>query len=146
MTTDATAPSSTTTAGAGPAVSPAALSRLQAEAAGESVSAATALALTPYEYGDMPINPQTNPTRQDQSPSAQRLSGQQWQGYTSRLNHAQAAQDNSQVWVTVPVDKVVTSGQVTTANPVYSSTKGYVARPGESAGSIPPAMPAGRPY
>jgi hypothetical protein len=131
------------------AVSQAALQRLMLESASQGESASAQLAMTPYEYGDAPqgINPQTNPTPQDQHPSAQRLAGGQWSGKTSQLNHAQAAQPGSEVWVTVPVDKVTTTPQgASHATPVYASTKGYVPRPGQSAGSIPPPVPVGHPY
>jgi hypothetical protein len=131
------------------AVSQAALQRLMVEGAGQSESASRQLALTPYEYGMQPggINPQTNPTHQDTAPSAQRLAAPVWNGKTGTLNNAQAAQPGSQVWVTVPVDKVTTTPQgASAATPVYASTKGYVPRPGESRGSIPPGMPVGRPY
>jgi hypothetical protein len=130
------------------AVSPAALNRLQGEATSQAVSNSTQLALTPYEYGTAPggVNPPTNPTAQDQHPSAQRLAGAKWQGKTSQLNNAQAAEDQAPVWVTVPVDKVETKGGSSTVAPLYATPTGYKPRPGESAGSIPPAMPAGRPY
>jgi hypothetical protein len=119
------------------------------EGASQGESAATQLALTPYEYGNQPITPQqTTPTHhQETAPSAQRLAGPVWNGKTGTLNNAQAAQPGSQVWVTVPVDKVTTTPQgASAATPVYASTKGYVPRPGESRGSIPPGMPVGRPY
>jgi hypothetical protein len=127
-------------------VTPAALHRLAGQAASEQESGATQLALTPYEYGTQPITPQTNPTAQDLHPSAQRLATSAWAGKTGLLNHAQAAQDSAPVWVTVPVDKVVTRAGSSSVSPVYATPTGYKARPGESAGSIPPAMPAGRPY
>lgn len=124
------------------------LNRLAGQAAGQIQSADTQLALTPYEYGTAPqdINPTPAPTAQAQHPSAQRLASPAWQGKTGTLNHAQAAQDRADVWVTVPVDKVETKGGSTTVSPVYATPTGYQARPGESAGSIPPAMPAGNPY
>jgi len=124
-----------------------AFGRLEGQATQQQIANQTQLALTPWEYGTTPgnINPQTNPTAQDLHPSAQRLNSGQWQGKTSQLNHAQAAQDGSDVWVTVPVDKVSTRGPVSTSNPVYASTKGYVPRPGESGGSIPPVARHGRP-
>jgi hypothetical protein len=130
------------------AVTPAALFRLNSEAQSQGESAATQLALTPYEYGTAPagINPPTNPTAQDLHPSMQRLASPQWAGKTSALNHAQAAEGGAPVWVTVPVDKVETKAGSSAAAPVYATPKGYVARPGESAGSIPPYVPAGRPY
>lgn len=130
------------------AVSPAALDRLRGQAAGQLESSDTQLALTPYEYGNAPqgINPPANPTHQDAHPSAQRLAAPKWDGKTSQLNHAQAAEDHAPVWVTVPVDKVVTSGGSTSIAPVYATPTGYAARPGDSAGSIPPVVPAGRPY
>jgi hypothetical protein len=130
------------------AVTPAALARLETQAGRQQASGATQLALTPYEYGTTPagINPPTNPTAQDQSPSAQRLAAPNWQGKTGLLNNAQAAQDNADVYVTVPVDKVVTKGGSSSVTPVYATTQGYRARPGQSAGSIPPPIPAGRPY
>jgi hypothetical protein len=130
------------------AVSPAALSRLSGEAASQQQSASTQIALTPYEYGTNPggINPPTNPTAQDQHPSAQRLATNQWAGKTDVLNHAQASTDGAEVWVTVPVDKVETKGGSSSAVPVYATAQGYKSRPGESSGSIPPAMPVGRPY
>jgi hypothetical protein len=128
------------------AVSPAALNRLEAAATQQQVANSTQLAETPYEYGTTPgaINP--GPTAQAQHPSAQRLASSQWQGKTGTLNNAQAAQDSAPVWVTVPVDKVETKGGSTTASALYATPSGYKPRPGESAGSIPPAMPAGRPY
>lgn len=130
------------------AITPAALDRLSRQASQQGISANTQLALTPYEFGLDPggINPQTNPTAQDQHPSAQRLASPQWQGKTGQLNHAQAAQDRADVWVTVPVDKVVTAGGNASVAPVYATPTGYASRPGESAGSIPPTVPAGRPY
>ena len=132
------------------AVSPAAIDRLSGIGAAEQNSATTQLALTPYEYGSTPsaVNPPTNPTAQDQHPSAQRLSGASgaWGGYTGQLNHAQAAQGDADVYVTVPVDKVSTKAGSSTVAPVYASPTGYQPRPGESAGSIPPAIAAGRPY
>jgi len=130
------------------AVSQSGLNRLAGQASAQTIAADTQLALTPYEYGMNPggINPPTNPTTQDQHPSAQRLATPAWQGKTGTLNHAQAAQDRANVWVTVPVDKVVTRGGSSTVAPVYASPTGYVPRPGESAGSIPPTIPAGSPY
>jgi hypothetical protein len=130
------------------AVTPSAIARLENQATGQQVASSTQLALTPYEYGTAPggINPATNPTAQDQHPSAQRLAGTKWQGKTSTLNNAQAAEDRAPVWVTVPVDKVETKGGSSSVAPLYATPGGYVPRPGESAGSIPPAMPAGRPY
>lgn len=130
------------------AVTPAALARLQNEAAGQAVSSSTQLALTPYEYGTNPgaINPPSNPTTQDLHPSAQRLAANNWAGKTGTLNHAQAAEDQAPVWVTVPVDKVETKGGSSTVAPLYATPSGYKPRPGESAGSIPPALPVGRPY
>ena len=126
-------------------VTPAAINRLSQQAASQSESAQTALALTPYEYD---VNPGgiTGQTAQAAHPSTQRLSGGQWNGKTSTLNHAQAAQGDADVYVTVPVDKVITSGGSSKVAPVYSTAKGYRPRPGESAGSIPPTVPAGRPY
>jgi len=130
------------------AVSQAGIDRLSGQAAGQIRSADTQLALTPYEYGQAPqgINPPANPTAQDQHPSAQRLASPAWQGKTGVLNRAQAAQDRANVWVTVPVDKVVTRGGSSAVAPVYATPTGYVPRPGESAGSIPPVVPAGSPY
>jgi len=128
------------------AVTPAALDRLQLQATGERESAARQLALTPYEYGDQPIMPRAmNPTTQDRHPSAQRLASGQWNGYSGQVNHAQAAQDSAPVWVTVPVDKVETRASGAAVAPVYASPTGYRPRPGESAGSIPPPVAAGRP-
>ncbi len=127
-------------------ITQAAIDRLRGQAAQQQVANKTQLALTPYEYGDQPINPQTNPTPQDQHPSAQRLAAPSWKGKTSVLNHAQAAQDRADVWVTVPVDKVVSSGGSSAVAPVYATPTGYAPRPGESVGSIPPVIPAGRPY
>ena len=129
------------------AVTPSALQRLMSRAAGQQVSAETQLALTPYEYGDQPITPQHGPmmTAQHAHPSAQRLASGQWGGKTSTLNHAQAAQDRADVWVTVPVDRVETRGGVTSSSPVYATPSGYASRPGESRGSIPPPVRAGRP-
>jgi hypothetical protein len=130
-------------------VSPAALSRLQGQAASQGESASTQLALTPYEYGTAPqgINP-TNPNAQDTHPSAQRLATSQWAGKTSDLNHAQASAGGGEVWVTVPVDKVTTTQTSAKVAPVYQTEQGYRAKPGESAGSIPPAAASavGRPY
>lgn len=130
------------------AVSPAALSRLERQASAQQIAASTQLALTPYEYGTTPgdINPPANPTAQDAHPSAQRMAAPIWAGKTGQLNHAQAAQDRSDIWVTVPVDKVETKGGSTTASALYATPQGYAPRPGESAGSIPPTIPAGRPY
>jgi hypothetical protein len=132
------------------AITPQALNRLEGQAAAQASSNARQLALTPYEYGLDPggINPATaGPTAQESHPSAQRMASGQWDGKTSQLNHAQAAQPGSQVWVTVPVDKVTTTAPgISSATPVYASTKGYVPRPGESRGSIPPPIPTGHPY
>lgn len=130
------------------AMPPWSLYRLANQAQGETESADTQLALTPYEYGTMPanINPPSNPTHQDRAPAAQRLASPQWNGKTSTLNHAQAAQDRSNVWVTVPVDKVETRAGSSSVTPMYQTPTGYVPRPGESRGSIPPGMPVGRPY
>lgn len=124
------------------------INRLEGQASSQTESADTQLALTPYEYGTTPqgINPPTNPTAQDQHPSAQRLAAPAWKGKTGQLNNAQSAQDRADIWVTVPVDKVETKGGSSTVSPVYASPTGYQARPGESAGSIPPTIPAGRPY
>lgn len=130
------------------AITPSAIARLESQAGQQGTADSQQLALTPYEYGTTPqgINPPTNPTTQDQHPSAQRLASPQWQGKTGTLNHAQAAQDRSDVWVTVPVDKVVTGGGGAAVAPVYATPTGYAARPGESTGSLPPNVPAGRPY
>jgi hypothetical protein len=132
----------------GSAISQQGVSRLEGQASSQLESADTQLALTPYEYGTAPagLNPSGNPTAQDQHPSAQRLAAPAWKGKTGTLNHAQAAQDRSNIWVTVPVDKVETVGGSTSVSPVYASPTGYQSRPGESAGSIPPAIPAGHPY
>ena len=132
----------------GDVITPAALQRLSGQGTSQQESAATQLALTPYEYGTAPqdVNPPTNPTAQDAHPSAQRLAAPSWAGKTGTLNHAQAAQDRADVWVTVPVDKVVSSGGSSAVAPVYASPQGYVPRPGESTGSIPPPMAAGHPY
>ena len=127
-------------------VTPAAIDRLSRQAASQQESASTQLALTPYEYGDQPITPAVGPTAQAQHPSAQRLNTAQWEGKTGQLNHAQAAAGDSEVYVTVPVDKVVTAGGSSKVAPVYATSKGYRPRPGESAGSIPPPHAAGRPY
>jgi hypothetical protein len=123
---------------------PAALNRLAGQAASQQESADSALAMVPYEYPGGA--PPTNPTTQDQHTSTQRLASKQWAGKTSTLNAAQAAQGDADVWVTVPVDRVITDGTSSKVAPVYSSTKGYRSRPGESAGSIPPVPAAGRPY
>jgi hypothetical protein len=131
---------------AGDVVTQAALERLSGQARQQSVASTQQLALTPYEYGTQPITPQTNPTAQDAHPSAQRLAAPNWAGKTGTLNRAQAAQDRADVWVTVPVDKVVSSAGSSAIAPVYATPTGYAARPGESTGSIPPAMPAGHPY
>jgi hypothetical protein len=130
------------------AISQQGINRLEGQASSQLMSADTQLALTPYEYGTAPqgIDPSTNPTAQDQHPSAKRLAAPAWKGKTGTLNHAQAAEDRADVWVTVPVDKVETKGGSTTVSPVYATPTGYQARPGESAGSIPPTIPAGRPY
>jgi hypothetical protein len=127
-------------------VTPAAINRLSQQAASQQETASTQLALTPYEYGAQPITPQTGPTAQDAHPSAQRLATNQWAGKTSTLNNAQAAAGDSDVYVTVPVDKVVTSRGSSKVAPVYATSKGYRSRPGDSRGSIPPTVPAGRPY
>jgi hypothetical protein len=129
-------------------ISPQGINRLESQASSQTVSADTQLALTPYEYGTTPsgVNPPTNPTAQDASPQAKRLAAPSWKGKTGTLNHAQAAEDRAPVWVTVPVDKVETKGGSSTVSPVYATPTGYQARPGESAGSIPPTIPAGHPY
>jgi hypothetical protein len=129
---------STTSTGGGDVVTPAAIDRLNGQAASQTESSKAQLA----SYGFV----QSSPTTQEAHPSAQRLASPQWAGKTSTLNAAQAAQDNADVWVTVPVDRVITAGGSSKTAPVYSSTKGYVARPGESAGSIPPTPAAGKPY
>jgi hypothetical protein len=130
------------------AIGPSGLARLSGQAQQQSEAAARQLALTPYEWGMAPggINPPTNPTAQDRHPSAQRLRSSAWAGKTGQVNHAQAAQDSAPVWVTVPVDKVETRAGSSSVSAVYATPTGYRSRPGESAGSIPPAMPAGRPY
>lgn len=129
------------------AVTPAALQRLQTQGMTQDEAASTQLALTPYEYGAQPVMPVVaNPTAQDRHPSAQRLAGGQWAGFTGQVNHAQAAQDSAPVWVTVPVDKVETRAGSTGVAPVYATPTGYRPRPGESAGSVPPGMRAGHPY
>jgi len=134
----------------GDVVTQAALDRLSGQAHQQSVASTQQLALTPYEYGTAPadINPAgpSGPTPQAQHPSAQRLAAPSWAGKTGVLNNAQAAQDRADVWVTVPVDKVVSSGGSSAVAPVYATPTGYVPRPGESTGSIPPAMAAGHPY
>lgn len=130
-------------------VGPAGLDRFNDAASQQGIQASQQLALTPYEYGTAPgsINPQQmNPTAQDQHPSAQRLATNKWAGKTGLLNNAQAAEDRADVYVTVPVDKVVTSGRSAAVAPVYATPTGYVPRPGESVGSIPPPVAAGRPY
>jgi hypothetical protein len=128
------------------AVSQAGLYRLSGDAYRQGEADSTQLALTPYEFGRQAVTPQTNPTTQDRHPSAQRLAATSWAGKTSQLNRAQAAQDGAPVWVTVPVDKVETRAGSTATAPVYATPQGYRPRPGESAGSIPPVVPAGRPY
>ena len=128
------------------AVSQQGLRRLSGQAASQTESADVALAISPYEYQGTPAGGAPVPTPQDAHPSAQRLAAPAWQGKTGTLNHAQAAQDRANVWVTVPVDKVETKGGSTTVSPVYATPTGYQARPGESAGSIPPTIPAGSPY
>jgi hypothetical protein len=123
-------------------VSQSAINRLESNAQGQSESASTQLALTPYEYGSQPGS--INPTAQDQHPAARRLASPKWEGYTGTLNRAQAAQDSSNVWVTVPVDKILVTGNKAAVAPVYASARGYRSRPGESTGSIPPTIGAGR--
>jgi hypothetical protein len=123
-------------AATGSPITPAALRRLSGEAASQRESSAVGLA----NAG------QSNPTAQDLHPSAQRLASSQLDGKTGQLNHAQAAQPGSEVWVTVPVDKVTTSEGTASITPVYASTQGYVPRPGESRGSVPPGHRVGRPY
>jgi hypothetical protein len=122
-------------------VTPAAVDRLSRQAASQTESDTVALALA-----GQPQTYPSGPSAQDQHPAAQRLSSNQWAGKTSTLNNAQAAQGDADVYVTVPVDKVVTSGGSSKVAPVYASSKGYQARPGDSAGSIPPTVAAGRPY
>jgi len=149
-------PASPASVGDSSAMTGSALDRLSGQAAQQVQQNSTQLALTPYEYGLDPggINPQTSvpsgPTPQDQHPSAQRLGSSQWSGKTSLLNHAQAAEDQAPVWVTVPVDKVTTKGPISessaSAHAVYQTPSGYKSRPGNSAGSIPPYPPAGHPY
>lgn len=124
----------------GSAISQQGMNRLEGQASGQIESADTQLALVPYQ------NPPSNPTPQDQHPTTQRLATPAWEGKTGTLNKAQAAQDRAEVWVTVPVDKVETRGGSSTVSPVYASPTGYQARPGESAGSLPPTIPAGHPY
>jgi hypothetical protein len=132
----------------GDVVTQAALDRLDNQALSQQEASSQQLALTPYEYGRQPagVNPASGPSAQAQHPSAQRLAAPSWAGKTGTLNHAQAAQDRADVWVTVPVDKVVSSGGSSAVAPVYATPTGYVPRPGESTGSIPPAMAAGHPY
>jgi hypothetical protein len=120
----------------GGAITASALNRLEGQSAGQLRANDVGLA----NAG------QLNPTAQDLHPSAQRLSSAQLDGKTSQLNNAQAAQPDSEVWVTVPVDKVTTSGGSSSVTPVYASAKGYVPRPGESRGSVPPGPRVGRPY
>jgi len=148
-------PASPASVGDSSAMTGSALDRLSGDAAAQVQRNSTQLALTPYEYGLDPggINPQTSvpsgPTPQDQHPSAQRLNSSAWAGKTGMLNHAQAAEDNAPVWVTVPVDKVTTKGPISessaSANAVYATPKGYQPRPGNSPGSIPPVPQTGRP-
>jgi hypothetical protein len=121
-------------------ITPAALDRLSGQAAGQREATAVGLANAGQN------RPPTNPTAQDLHPSAQRLASGQLDGKTGQLNNAQAAQPGSEVWVTVPVDKVTTSGGSSSVTPVYASTQGYVPRPGESRGSVPPGHRAPRPY
>jgi hypothetical protein len=130
------------------AVSQAGVSRLAGDAASQAESADVELATAPYEYDPTLGTSQgaSASTGQASHPSAQRLAAPAWAGKTGTLNRAQAAQDRADVWVTVPVDKVETRKGSTTVSPVYASPTGYQSRPGESAGSIPPAMPVGHPY
>ena len=130
----------------GDVVTQAALDRLNGQGTAQTEAASQQLALTPYEYGTAPGGIDPGPHPQAAHPSAQRLGAPNWQGKTGLLNNAQAAQDRADVWVTVPVDKVVSAGGSSKVAPVYASPQGYVPRPGESTGSIPPALPAGRPY
>jgi hypothetical protein len=119
-----------------------ALNRLESQAASQGESASTALAMAPYEYESTPGTIKS--TDQELHPSAMRLATPKWAGYTSTLNRAQASQDQADVWVTVPVDKVVASQGSHAIAPVYATTQGYKSRPGESTGSIPPSVGAGR--
>jgi hypothetical protein len=120
-------------------ITPAALRRLEGQGASQAEASTASLASLGAPMG---------PTAQELHPSARRLDSGQWDGKTGQLNHAQAAQPGSEVWVTVPVDKITTTGASSSAVPVYASTQGYVPRPGESRGSVPPgpAAAVGRPH
>ena len=115
------------------------VSRVAQEGAAQSNQGAVNLALLEAENTQAAAGAPTSGGSQDTHPSVQRLSSPAWAGFTGQLNGAQAAAEDADVWVTVPVDKVVTTptGAAGIA-PVYASTKGYRARPGESVGSIPP--------
>ncbi|HUO48232.1 MAG TPA: hypothetical protein VMU09_05315 [Acidimicrobiales bacterium] len=118
---------------------PGAVNRLEYDAGAQQSRAQTQLALLQPAATSPPVPSQMA------HPSAQRLQTPAWQGSTSQLNRAQAAQADADVWVTVPVDKVsVAPGGGHSIAPVYASTKGYRPRPGESVGSIPPAVAVGR--
>ena len=123
------------------ALDPAALNRFEYQAGQESSTARTRLAmLQPAAVqGTVPAPVPDGAAAQSAHPSMQRIASPAWQGFTGQMNRAQAAQDDADVWVTVPVDKVsVSPGGGHAVHPVYASTKGYQPRPGESAGSIPP--------
>jgi hypothetical protein len=128
-------------------ITPAALRRLEGPGASQAESSTASLASFGLNPGGLNAAPM-GPTAQELHPSARRLDSGQWDGKTGQLNHAQAAQPGSEVWVTVPVDKITTTGASSSVVPVYASTQGYVPRPGESRGSLPPgpAASVGKPY
>ena len=140
------ATTSTTPVATSSAPSAQSLSRFNAQAAQQGNQAATNLALLEAETTQAGAGGGT--PSQDANPSVQRLSSNQWQGMTSQVNNAQRAQGSptgGDVWVTVPVDKVsVTPSGAQGIAPVYATAQGYRSKPGESVGSIPPPMAAGR--
>lgn len=130
--------------------SPGILQRLSKRGAAQQEGANQALAgqeaLAAYETASPAAGYGADQGPAGQSQAAQRLSSGQWAGKTGVLNNAQAAQATSEpAWVTVPVDKVVVEpdgrGHVA---PVYASTKGYRGMPGQTGGSVPPMVAAGR--
>ena len=134
----------TATAAASGTPSAQSLSRFNRQAAQQGSQAAVNLALLEAETTQAGAGGTPQAQAQDGHPSVQRLAGDQWQGMTGQVNNAQAAQgaeSPGSVWVTVPADRVtVAPTGAHTVAPVYATPKGYRAKPGESAGSIPPPM------
>lgn len=117
------------------------VSRLSRQASAQGNQAAVNLALLEAENTQAAA---ATPTPPQPHPALGRLSTDAWSGWTGQLNNAQRAAGGP-AWVTVPADRVVVApGGGQGIAPVYATTQGYRARPGESVGSIPPPVAAGR--